>query len=247
MQRLHPSPNIEPRRDGRTPRILLLHYTGLPTLERAIDVLSRPDCKVSCHYVVGEDGETIQMVAESMRAWHAGESYWAGETDINSLSIGIEIQNAGHAAGYPEFPALQMHAVKLLCNDILTRHSITPQCVLAHSDVAPARKCDPGEKFNWAALAESGVGLWVKPAPIDASGRTVCLGDTGSHVMEAQQLLTFYGYQVPQSGRFDQDTAAAVRAFQRHFRQGLCDGRFDASSRDTLLRLLAARDALVNS
>ncbi len=153
---LHPSPNVEPRLKGLTPSILVMHYTGLPTVERALDVLSRVDCKVSCHYVVDVDGRIIQMVPEALRAWHAGLSYWEGETDINSASIGIEIQNPGHANGYPEFPAVQIEAVAALSRDIVARHGIEARHVLAHSDIAPGRKIDPGEKFDWKGLGRSG-------------------------------------------------------------------------------------------
>lgn len=231
---LLPSPNIEPRRDGKRPAILLLHYTGLPTLARSLEVLASPECKVSCHYVVAEDGTVIQMVPEAMRAWHAGVAYWAGETDINSLSIGIEIQNPGHAAGYPDFPGQQMRAVEALAGDICTRHAIAADRVLAHSDVAPDRKCDPGEKFDWASLSRSGTGLWVAPAPLTPAEAATPAG-------EAQQLLAAYGYPVPKTGTFDLATTQVIRAFQRHFRQQRCDGVFDASTQETLMRLLDAR------
>ncbi|MFM1813411.1 MAG: hypothetical protein RLZ98_106 [Pseudomonadota bacterium] len=242
VDRLHPSPNVEPRRDGKQPVILLLHYTGLPTLERSLDVLSRPDCKVSCHYVVSETGEIVQMVAERLRAWHAGVAYWAGETDINSLSIGIEIQNAGHDAGCPDFPEHQMLSVERLCSDILARHAIPAAGVLAHSDVAPMRKRDPGEKFPWSRLAEAGVGLWVEPTPLAAAGGGVRPGDEGPMVGEMHELLARFGYAVPEHSRHDSESEATVRAFQRHYRPACCDGIFDASSRETLLRLLAVRD-----
>lgn len=237
---LRPSPNIEPRRDGKCPNILLLHYTGLPTLERSVEVLSRPDCKVSCHYVVSEDGHIIQMVSEAMRAWHAGVASWEGETDINSLSIGIEIQNPGHEAGYPDFPESQMRAVEALARDIVGRHAIPRHRVLGHSDVAPDRKCDPGEKFDWARLARSGVGLWVEPAPMGDGDE--CGSDAAA---DAQRMLSEYGYLVPATGVFDRETVCAIRAFQRHFRQERCDGRFDVSTRETLARLLAARFSIV--
>lgn len=234
---LHPSPNIEPRKAGYAPSILILHYTGLPSVERALDVLSRPDCKVSCHYVVDEDGRIIQMVAEEARAWHAGVSYWAGETDINSASIGIEIQNPGHSLGYREFPAIQMRAVAALCRDISCRHGIVPERVLAHSDIAPGRKIDPGEKFDWAWLAGEGVGHWVAPAPIENGDEGVPLGSDGSDVSRARVLLAGYGYKIEPGGAFDPEMQTIVRAFQLHFRQGRPDGRLDRSTLDTLSRL----------
>lgn len=236
---LYPSPNIEPRRPGFAPSILILHYTGLPTVARALDVLSRPDCKVSCHYVIDEDGRITQMVAEDRRAWHAGVSYWAGETDINSASIGIEIQNPGHMLGYPDFPAPQMDAVAALCRDIAGRHGIRPERVLAHSDVAPGRKIDPGEKFDWAWLASQGVGHWVAPAATDEADQGISLGATGPDVEAARRWLARYGYKIDPAGAFDLDMKTVVRAFHLHFRPALTDGRLDAATLDTLGRLVS--------
>jgi N-acetylmuramoyl-L-alanine amidase len=240
---LHPSPNVEPRRNGPAATILLLHYTGLPTVERAIDVLSRADCKVSCHYVVDLDGRITQMVPESMRAWHAGVSIWEGETDINSASIGVEIQNVGHDAGYPEFPKRQMKAVAALCRDVIGRHPIPPHRVLAHSDVAPGRKRDPGERFDWKGLARKGIGLWVKPASVDCSDVGLGPGAEDDRVGQLQRQLAAYGYGVASHGRLDEATGIVVAAFQRHFRPARVDGRIDASTETTLARLLAARAA----
>lgn len=236
---LHPSPNIEPRKPGFAPSILILHYTGLPTVERALDVLSRPDCKVSCHYVIDEGGRIIQMVAEGSRAWHAGVSFWAGETDINSASIGIEIQNPGHMLGYPDFPPAQMRAVASLARDIAVRHGIAPQRVLAHSDVAPGRKIDPGEKFDWAWLSARGIGHWVAPAPFEDGDEGAPLGARGPEIDQARALLAAYGYKIDPDGPFDLEMQTVVRAFQLHFRQGCCDGRLDRSTLDTLSRLEA--------
>jgi N-acetylmuramoyl-L-alanine amidase len=235
---LYPSPNIEPRANGLKPTILLLHYTGLPTAAKAIEVLSRPDCKVSCHYVVDDDGRITQMVAERERAWHAGASFWAGETDINSASIGIEIQNPGHQAGYPDFPEAQMRAVKALSQDIIARHAIPPARVLAHSDVAPSRKIDPGEKFDWPGLAGAGIGHWVAPAPLAAGDPGV--DEDGPAIAEAQALLAAYGYGIETNGIFDEAARSVVRAFQLHFRPARADGRLDRSTADTLARLLGA-------
>ena len=148
--------------------MLLLHYTGMTTGEAALERLKDPTSEVSCHYLVFEDGVILQMVPESRRAWHAGQSEWSGTTDINSQSIGIEIVNPGHAHGYRDFPPMQMEAVVALCRDLIARWAIVPWRVLAHSDVAPQRKMDPGERFDWRLLANAGVGLWVEPAPICA-------------------------------------------------------------------------------
>jgi len=235
---LHPSPNIEPRLRGLTPTILVLHYTGLPSLARSLDVLSRADCRVSAHYVVDEDGRIIQMVAEEMRAWHAGVSSWHGETDINSASIGIEIQNPGHALGYPDFPSAQMTAVAALCRDLASRHGIAPERVLAHSDVAPARKIDPGEKFDWPGLAAEGVGFWLPPVPVDTSDEGLELGADGPEIARARTLFARYGYGVGPAGAFDHDLAFVVRAFQLHFRPARVDSRLDRSTLATLERLV---------
>lgn len=237
---LYPSPNIEPRRGGMKPTILLMHYTGLPTVEKALDVLSRPDCKVSCHYVVDLDGRIIQMVAESERAWHSGASFWTGETDINSASIGIEIQNAGQAGGDPDFPQIQMHAVARLSRDIIARHGIVPARVLAHSDVAPGRKIDPGEKFDWRWLYDQGVGHWVEPAPFEPADLGPPVGAAAPAVTEARAALARYGYGIDPEGEFDEAMRRVVSAFQLHFRQACVDGRLDRSTTDTLSRLLTA-------
>jgi N-acetylmuramoyl-L-alanine amidase len=240
---VRPSPNFEPRRGGRAPALLLLHYTGTPSCRTALDWLANPQSRVSCHYVVDEDGCIIQMVPESMRAWHAGLSCWAGETDINSASIGIEIHNPGHEAGYPDFPPAQMKAVEALSRDLISRYGIRPQDVLAHSDVAPVRKKDPGEKFDWRRLAEAGIGHWIEPTAPDRDEPGLGPGATGEGVAEAQHLLALYGYALEPSGIYDRLTEFVVTAFQRHFRPARVDGRLDRSTLRTLERLIAALPA----
>ncbi|MGV1015058.1 MAG: N-acetylmuramoyl-L-alanine amidase, partial [Methyloceanibacter sp.] len=190
-----PSPNREARVGGRAPDMLILHYTGMESSDAALDWLTREEAKVSAHYLVDEEGRIAQIVAEEERAWHAGQSQWAGETDLNSCSIGIEIHNPGHDFDYPDFTEAQMQAVEALCLDILSRHPIPKDRVLAHSDIAPGRKRDPGEKFDWARLARAGIGLWVEPA---ATGDDAGLGpgDEGAHVTELQRALLEYGYGV---------------------------------------------------
>jgi N-acetylmuramoyl-L-alanine amidase len=222
--------------------MLLLHYTGMFSCERAIDWLSRPEAKVSCHYVIDTDGRITQMVGEDLRAWHAGVSAWAGETDINSCSIGIEIHNPGHDQGYPDFPEGQMAAVVALAGDIVRRWSIEPARVLGHSDVAPQRKIDPGEKFDWRRLAEAGIGLWVPPAPVEADDGLEA-GSREPDVARAQSLLARFGYAVEVSGELDLRTVQVLTAFQRHFRPARVDGRLDRSTLTTLERLVAAAAA----
>jgi N-acetylmuramoyl-L-alanine amidase len=231
-----PSPNCEPRRKGLRPTILLMHYTGMARADAAIGWLCTPEARVSCHYLVDCEGRITQMVREDERAWHAGEACWLGEADINSASIGIEIHNPGHDAGYPDFPEAQMNSVVALSLDILSRHNIPPRRVLAHSDVAPQRKADPGEKFGWEMLARAGIGHWVSPAPL-AMGSGEETAPDAQTVLHVQTLLANYGYDCPISGVVCHRTANVVKAFQRHFRPALVDGNIDGSTIDTLERL----------
>ncbi|WP_163268062.1 peptidoglycan recognition protein family protein [Chelativorans alearense] len=233
------SPNFGERRSGMRPDALILHYTGMESGEAAERRLCDPESEVSAHYLVHEDGRVVQMVREGARAWHAGRGSWQGISDVNSFSIGIEIVNPGHELGYPDFPAQQIAAVIALCRDLCRRHPIAPQRVLAHSDVAPGRKVDPGEKFPWDLLAREGVGHHVVPAPL-TDGPVLAEGDRGEAVEALQTMLALYGYGVEISGLFDAATAAVVSAFQRHFRPARVDGAADPSTRDTLARLLSA-------
>ncbi len=237
---VRPAANVEPRRDCDRPSLLILHYTGMSSAAKAIDWLARPESRVSCHYVVDEVGRVTQMAPERLRAWHAGESCWRGATDVNSRSIGVEIQNPGHEHGYPPFSAAQMRGVIALCKDIVDRNAISADGVLAHSDVAPERKIDPGEKFSWALLARSGVGHWVRPAPLRAGDAPLPLGSRHERVRSVQRALADYGYDAPQTGELDQKTHKVLRAFQLHFRPRRVDGLLDISTEQTLERLLAA-------
>jgi N-acetylmuramoyl-L-alanine amidase len=234
-----PSPNHGDRNNGRPVDMILLHYTGMPDVEGAIARLCTPGTEVSAHYIVLEDGRIVQSVPEAKRAWHAGISSWAGEDDINSCSIGVEIINRGHDWGYPDFPLRQIAAVIALCRGIMLRRQVPSHRVLAHSDVAPARKKDPGEKFPWHSLANSGVGHWVQPAPI-VRGDTLKLGSTGEAVAGLQMALAKYGYAIPTHGKFDGPTMEGVTAFQRHFRPARVDGIADHSTISTLHALLAS-------
>lgn len=239
-----PSPNHEERAAGTPVDILLLHYTGMESGEAAIerlrDAVNPP--RVSSHYVVRENGEILRLVEEEHRAFHAGVSSWAGATDINSRSIGIEIVNGGHDFGCPPYPAAQMQAVIALSQDILARWpAIRPARVIGHSDVAPLRKQDPGEWFDWKALAAAGVGLWVEPAALRA-GPVLREGDQGAAVEAIQAGLARYGYGIKVDAVFGEETKAVVTAFQRHFRPAQVDGEADMSTRETLVRLLSAAD-----
>src|SRR5689334_3866299 len=224
------SPNHGERNGNVKPDMLVLHYTGMASAQDAVQRLCSESSKVSSHYIVLEDGHIIQSVPESRRAWHAGESSWAGETDLNSRSIGIEIANPGHDHGYPEFPRRQIAAVTALCRSIQTRNAIAPARVLAHSDVAPARKQDPGEKFPWRTLYESGVGHWVKPAPITNFGQVLAPGSVGDAVIALQKSLREYGYGIAANSEYDAHTSEVVTAFKRHFRSERDDGHADTST-----------------
>lgn len=235
-----PSPNHGERRAGSSIDMIVLHYTGMADANAVLERLCSPQSELSAHYVVFEDARIIQCVPEGRRAWHAGVSSWAGETDVNSHSIGVEIANPGHDFGYPDFPKRQIAAVIALCRGIIARRGLPADRVLAHSDVAPARKKDPGEKFPWHLLHDSGVGHWVRPAPITPGPRLVP-GDHGEAVGVLQSQLAQYGYGLPVTGIFDDATSAAVTAFQRHFRPALCDGVADESTLATLRALIDTR------
>lgn len=235
-----PSPNHGERRGGRRPDMILLHYTGMAGATEALLRLCNPVAEVSAHYLVFEDGRVFQLVPEGRRAHHAGQGAWAGETDINSCSIGIEIANGGHMGGLPPYPAAQIEAVIALAADIAGRWSIPPDRILAHSDIAPTRKEDPGERFPWAALKAAGLGHWVEPAPI-GDGRFFSRGDEGQPVQALQAMFALYGYELAVTGVFDALTEAVVTAFQRHFRQTRVDGVADASTIMTLRELIASR------
>jgi N-acetylmuramoyl-L-alanine amidase len=202
--------------------MLVLHYTGMKSAAAAIARLCDPEAKVSAHYVVEEDGTIWRLVEENRRAWHAGVSCWRGQRDVNSRSIGIEIVNPGHEWGYRDFPPAQMQAVARLSRAILARHPIPPRNVVGHADVAPLRKQDPGERFDWRWLAAQGVGLWPSAA-----------GDAVS-AAQAPALLARYGYDP------DTDLAAVVTAFQRHFVPRQVGGRLDEPTLAMLGRLIGA-------
>ena len=237
-----PSPNVDERAEGRPPDMILLHYTGMKTGEAALERLCTREAKVSAHYVVFESGRIVQCVPETMRAWHAGVSSWAGKTDINSRSIGIEIVNPGHEFGYRDFPLRQIAAVISLCKSIVTRRGpISAERVLAHSDVAPSRKQDPGEKFPWELLNDSGIGHWVRAAPLNLDGATIQPGDQGEAVMRLQRTFSIYGYGIDESGLYDDTTRDVVAAFQRHFRPARVDGIADPSTLLTLRALIETR------
>lgn len=232
------SPNHGERKEGPVD-ILLLHTTSMSPCAKAIDWLCAPVSQVSCHYVVTETGDVVALVPEERRAWHAGVGSWGAVTDVNSRSVGIEICHPGPGPEAPPYPEAQITATIALCRDILARHTIPPERVLAHSDVAPGRKVDPGAGFFWPELHAAGIGHLVPPAPI-GGGRFLQMGDEGAPVAALQEMLSSYGYGIEGTGVFDVRTRDVVSAFQLHFRPERVDGVADASTITTLYRLLDA-------
>ena len=216
-----PSPNCDARPGGPDDiDILILHYTGMQTAQAAIDRLRDPQAKVSSHYVVDEDGAILRLVPEHLRAFHAGVSFWRGRHTLNGTCIGIEIVNPGHEWGYRPFPPAQMQAVTKLCLDIIGRHPIPPRNVIGHSDVAPDRKQDPGELFDWKGLAQAGIGVW----PADEARREA------PNEAAAWQALAAIGYETTWP------LPTLLLAFQRHFLPQTLTGQLDEK---TMGRLLA--------
>jgi N-acetylmuramoyl-L-alanine amidase len=213
--------------DERKPDLIILHSIGSATSGEALRTLCTPEppC-VSAHYFVTEEGRIVQLVPETMRAWHAGPSAWAGSNDINSRSIGIEISVVNKIVDDADFPETQIEAVINLCLDVAGRHLVRRERILGHSDIAPARKQDPGEKFPWGKLHARGVGHWVEPAPIAEQGG-LRPGDEGTAVASLQTDLERYGYGIRVTGRYDLLTQQVVQAFQRHFRPARVDGIAD--------------------
>lgn len=227
-----PSPNFDERVGVKRPEILLLHYTGMQSCEAAVARLTDAAARVSSHYTIDEDGTVYVHVPEYLRAWHAGVSSWRGHTDINSRSVGIEIVNPGHEFGYRAFPETQVEAVIALSQEIIARHDIPARNVIAHSDVAPGRKTDPGELFPWRRLAEAGVGVWVDAVPLNVEA--LSRGMSGPEVLAFQSQLARYGYGLESNGEFDAATEYVVREFQRHFRPEKFDGVADSLTQSLL-------------
>jgi N-acetylmuramoyl-L-alanine amidase len=215
--------------------MLILHYTGMRSAREPIDRLRDPAARVSSHYVVEQDTGVLRLVPEERRAWHAGASYWRGHSELNGRSIGIEIVNPGHEWGYSDFPVLQLAVVCDLCLAILSRHAIPARNIVAHSDVAPDRREDPGEKFDWQGLAQNGVGMW--PLDVPDLGTTGAVRDAAS-LRDVRAALAEIGYRLGPEGNLDPALAAVLRAFQRHWRPEAITGQADAG---TLARLLGVR------
>ena len=219
-----PSPNFDAR--DQPVSIVVLHYTGMKDGQSAIERLRDPEAHVSCHYLIAEDGRVLRMVPEDRRAWHAGRSCWRGMHDVNGASVGIEIVNPGHEFGYRPFTSQQMNSLVPLLAGIVRRHQIPKANVVGHSDVAPARKQDPGELFDWGLLARHGLAVARPTRDLVDPGWT-----DGGFLLALER----YGYDV-------RDPAAAVVAFQRRFRPELVDGIIDGESRAILFQLLLDRE-----
>jgi N-acetylmuramoyl-L-alanine amidase len=212
--------------------MLVLHYTGMKDGPSALERMRDPASKVSAHYMVEEDGTVFSLVDEGKRAWQAGRSWWQGQEDLNSRSIGIEIVNGGHEYGLPPFPDLQIDVVTELCKGILSRWPIPQSRIVAHSDIAPDRKEDPGERFPWKRLADSGIGLWPaeKPPVEPWMMHGAASGDRGITVDGLREALATIGYRVERTGEFDDALAAVVRAFQRRWRPARVSGQGDVET-----------------
>lgn len=240
-----PSPNFDARQAEIS--LLILHYTNMASADAAVARMCDPESKVSAHYLIACDGTITQMVDEADRAWHAGLAHWDGIDDVNSASIGIELDHPGHDAhGHmAAFQEPQMLALIALAQDIMGRHMIAPQCVLGHSDVAPARKMDPGEAFDWPRLARHGIGLWADHVTIEPVEK-LTIGAQGPAILALQKTLVAFGYGVTQDGTYGPQLQAVVGSFQRHFRRHLVDGVADAETQSliyTLCRLARTHGA----
>jgi N-acetylmuramoyl-L-alanine amidase len=237
IERTRSSPNHNARKCEIS--LLVLHYTGMDSAEAAVERLCDPEAGVSAHYVVCEDGRILQLVDEDQRAWHAGLGVWAGERDVNSASIGVEIVNGGHCYGLPDFARAQITAVIALGEAIMARHALHPSAVIGHSDLAPERKLDPGERFPWARLSDYGVGVWPDPVSAGRSLRFAPGHGAASELKAVQDHLARIGYGVDVDGVYSPTTRAVVAAFQRRFRPAHVDGLVDA---ETAALIEAVRD-----
>ena len=258
-----PSPNFGRRVDVDRPDMLVIHYTAMECAERAIAWLSAPESHVSSHYLIGPDGAIVQMVCETARAWHAGVSHWQGTSDINSRSIGIEISHPGPKQQIcPDYSDEQMEQVIALSADICGRYNIPPANVVGHSDIAPHRKQDPGERFDWRAMAQAGAGFWDDTfCRTSASAHDVACGPmlmeidhdalaaakpASAHLAEIQSDLVAIGYGVRTDGVWDADVARVIIAFQRHWMQDRVDGKADALFGETVASVRKALAATSN-
>lgn len=241
----YPSPNHDLRKGGQnTIDTLVIHYTGMISAQKALERMVSPSAKVSAHWCIDEDGTIYKIVPENLRAWHAGISWWRGRRDLNDVSIGIEIVNPGHEFGYRPFTPPQMNSLVNLCQEILKRNPIHPLNVVAHSDIAPDRKKDPGELFDWSRLARKGIGIWPNSIKKSPWHRPLKLNDHNSEVKLWQSKLAELGYGLVQDGIYGENTELVVMAFQRHYRQARIDGVLDHGTSNILDHLIEYAKAL---
>jgi N-acetylmuramoyl-L-alanine amidase len=235
--------NFDDRPDGAPIDMLVMHYTGMESGEAAFHRLCDPHAKVSAHYIVHEDGAVVNLVPEARRAWHAGISCWRGISALNDRSVGIEIVNPGHEFGYRPFPAAQMQAVIKLSQEIIARHNIEARNVVGHSDIAPLRKEDPGELFDWKGLAKNGVGLWHGVKRVWRGGEVLVKpGTEGTDVAMVQKMLSDYGYHIRVDGNYGPKTETIIKAFKRHFVPEQLNVSWDKLSQKRLEALLKVVD-----
>ena len=231
------SPNFNNRPDQGDIDMLVLHYTGMKTAEAALERMCDPKFEVSAHYMIDEDGAVYQLVAEEYRAWHAGRSYWRGKEALNDNSIGIEIVNPGHEHGYRDFPDIQMNSVLELSKQIINRHNIPAYNVVAHSDIAPDRKEDPGELFDWKLLYDNGIGLW---SDFSTGNNKILLksGDIGKDVLLMKEMLAKLGYKIDINNILCKNTEIVIKAFKRHYCPEYCNNNWDVVADNVLKDLL---------
>ncbi|MBM3468575.1 MAG: N-acetylmuramoyl-L-alanine amidase [Alphaproteobacteria bacterium] len=229
----HPSPNFEDRPEGVLIDTIILHYTDMRNAEEALERLSDPQAKVSAHFLIHKNGNVYQLVDPYYKAWHAGESYWQGDKDLNNRSIGIELDNAGHAFGLEPFSEIQITTLINLLKDLVEVFEVPVNRIIGHSDVAPLRKQDPGELFPWFDLAEKGFGLWPQSLEPFQTSPLPPLS-----VSDAQQAFLKIGYECPQTGTWDENTQKVCRVFQQHFTPHEVTGQITNLTHQTLLALL---------
>ncbi len=233
------SPNFNDRPEKATIDILVMHYTGMKTADEALKRMCDPRAEVSSHYMVYEDGDIVNLVDEQKRAWHAGISCWRGTASLNDISIGIEIVNKGHEFGYAPFPQIQMESVSKLARDIMDRHGIEARNVVGHSDIAPSRKQDPGELFNWQSLAKDGIGLWPDIKKVKKGDEVlVQTGKEDVDVARVQKMLSDYGYHIRVDGYYGSKTEDVVKAFKRHFVPEYVNVCWDRLAEERMKKLL---------
>ncbi|MBJ26912.1 MAG: N-acetylmuramoyl-L-alanine amidase [Alphaproteobacteria bacterium] len=224
----YPTSNQD-ERSGKDIKIdtLIFHYTGMISNQAALERMTDPKAKVSAHWCIDENGTAYKIVPEHLRAWHAGKSWWRGRSNLNNISIGIEVVNPGHEFGYRPFTLQQMNSIVILCHQILKRHPINPRNIVGHSDVAPDRKKDPGELFDWRRLSNEGIGIWPRSIIEPGNSRILKIKDYGPEVKLCQKKLAKFGYGLYQDGIYGEKTQMVVMAFQRHYRQARVDGVLD--------------------